>query len=187
MVKVNNKNTRTTYDGVVLVFLLLTLNKIHTCFYCFCCWIWTSKCSLGSCPFAFGVTFETGVNLGNLKNAGNFASLTWENIFWAKFQHIISEFSLECLCLKWFVFLQVFDFFKYNFLVNLRKIEASEISGTIPYSANTIINPIFQYSFWCLVISKTMPRHILNVIFGNSWFSLWGKIILKITHKCSFY
>ena len=28
--------------------LLLTLNKFHTLLWCFCCWIWTSKCLLGN-------------------------------------------------------------------------------------------------------------------------------------------
>ena len=29
------------------MFLLLTLNIFHTFFYCFYCWLWTSKCQLG--------------------------------------------------------------------------------------------------------------------------------------------
>ena len=33
---------------IVLLFLLLTLNIFHFFFECFYCWLWTSKCSLGS-------------------------------------------------------------------------------------------------------------------------------------------
>ena len=36
--KVNNKNSRTTS--------LLTLNRSHTLFWCFYCWIWTGICGL---------------------------------------------------------------------------------------------------------------------------------------------
>ena len=35
-------------DGVVQVFLSLTLNIFYTFFYCFYCCIWTSKCLLGN-------------------------------------------------------------------------------------------------------------------------------------------
>ena len=31
---------------VVLLSLLLTLNRLHTLFWCFHCWVWTSKCQL---------------------------------------------------------------------------------------------------------------------------------------------
>ena len=34
---------------IILVPLLLTLNRFHTLFWCFQCWIWTRKCRLGSC------------------------------------------------------------------------------------------------------------------------------------------
>ena len=57
MLKVNNRNTRKRCEicsdltiktpdnvsDVVLVFLLLNLNIFHTFFYCFYCWLWTSK------------------------------------------------------------------------------------------------------------------------------------------------
>ena len=35
--------------GVVLVFLLLTLNIFRTLFYCFCCQLWVGKYQLRSC------------------------------------------------------------------------------------------------------------------------------------------
>ena len=35
-------------NDVVLVLLLLTLNRFHTLFWCFHCWLWTNKCRLGS-------------------------------------------------------------------------------------------------------------------------------------------
>ena len=38
--KVNN------FANVVLVFLLFTMNIIHTFFCCFYCWLWNSKCYL---------------------------------------------------------------------------------------------------------------------------------------------
>ena len=34
---------------VLLVSLLLTLNKFHTLFWCFLCWLWTSNCRLSGC------------------------------------------------------------------------------------------------------------------------------------------
>ena len=47
--KVNNGNIRKRHDiDVFLVFLSLTLNIFHTFFWCFFCWLWTSKCSLES-------------------------------------------------------------------------------------------------------------------------------------------
>ena len=47
--KVNKRSTRTKCEvnDVVLVSILFTLNKFHTLFCCFCCWLWTSKCRLG--------------------------------------------------------------------------------------------------------------------------------------------
>ena len=33
-------------NDVVLVSLLLTLNRFQTLFWCFRCWLWTSKCTL---------------------------------------------------------------------------------------------------------------------------------------------
>ena len=33
-------------NNIVLVFSLLTLNKFHTFFYCFYCWLWASKYKL---------------------------------------------------------------------------------------------------------------------------------------------
>ena len=46
--KVNNKGTRTTSMTLPLTKLkLLTLNRFHTLFWCFHCWLWTSKCPLG--------------------------------------------------------------------------------------------------------------------------------------------
>ena len=52
--KLNNRNTRKkwkicsklTVTNVFLVLLSLTLNLFHTFFYCFYCWVWTSKCYL---------------------------------------------------------------------------------------------------------------------------------------------
>ena len=41
--KVNNKDTR----RLVLVSLLLSLNRIHTLFWCYHCWLWISNCRLG--------------------------------------------------------------------------------------------------------------------------------------------
>ena len=64
--KVNDKNSRKRSEicskltiktpercqndvsGVVLIFLLLTLNMFHTSFQCFFCWLRTSKCFLGT-------------------------------------------------------------------------------------------------------------------------------------------
>ena len=45
--KANNKQNRTKS-----LTLLLTLNRFHTFFWCFCCWFWTSKCRLGLAKFA---------------------------------------------------------------------------------------------------------------------------------------
>ena len=59
--KINNVNTRSMHGirskliktaewkdaiDVVSVSFLLTLNRFHTLFQCFHCWIWTSKCRL---------------------------------------------------------------------------------------------------------------------------------------------
>ena len=40
--KINNEVT-----DVALVSLLITLNRFYTLFWCFYCWLWTSKCRLG--------------------------------------------------------------------------------------------------------------------------------------------
>ena len=42
--KVNNEDTRKKS-------LLLTLNRLHTLFWCFFCWLWTNKCRLESFSF----------------------------------------------------------------------------------------------------------------------------------------
>ena len=47
-IKVNNWNTKTMCEiwlklTVVLVSLFLTLSRFHTLFWCFLCWLWTSK------------------------------------------------------------------------------------------------------------------------------------------------
>ena len=34
-------------NNVILMSLLLTLNKFHKLFWCFHCWLWSSKCQLG--------------------------------------------------------------------------------------------------------------------------------------------
>ena len=44
--KVNYKYTRMTSIDIVLMVFLLTLNILHTSFYCFYFWLWTSKCRL---------------------------------------------------------------------------------------------------------------------------------------------
>ena len=59
--KVNNRNTRTSCEicskvtkktpeqrHVVLLSSLLNLNKFHTLFQCFYCWLWAGTCLLGS-------------------------------------------------------------------------------------------------------------------------------------------
>ena len=48
MFQFNNKHTTNDANYVVLMSLLLTLNKFHTLFCCFHCWIWTSTCQLGT-------------------------------------------------------------------------------------------------------------------------------------------
>ena len=55
--EVNNRNSRTMWEiclnltininDVVLVSSMLTLNRFHTLFWCFHCWLWISKCQLG--------------------------------------------------------------------------------------------------------------------------------------------
>ena len=40
-------NTKTTYNKVILVFLLLTLNRFYAFFWCFDCYLWRSNCQLG--------------------------------------------------------------------------------------------------------------------------------------------
>ena len=55
--EVNNRNSRTMWEiclnltininDVVLVSSVLTLNRFHTLFWCFHCWLWISKCQLG--------------------------------------------------------------------------------------------------------------------------------------------
>ena len=47
LLKVINKSHQN--DDVVLVLLLITFNRSPTFFWCFHCWIWTSKCRLGKC------------------------------------------------------------------------------------------------------------------------------------------
>ena len=42
------KGYQNKVNHVILVYILLTLNRIHTLFWCFLCWFWTSKCRLGS-------------------------------------------------------------------------------------------------------------------------------------------
>ena len=53
--KVNNKYTRMTSTDIVLMVFLLTLNIFQTLFYCFCCWLRTSKCRL--CSGLWQLTF----------------------------------------------------------------------------------------------------------------------------------
>ena len=36
----------TGINGVILVSLFLTINRFHTCFWCFHYWLWTKKCRL---------------------------------------------------------------------------------------------------------------------------------------------
>ena len=50
--KINFKNTRMTntktkYNKVILVFLLLTLNRFYAFFWCFHCYLWRSNYQLG--------------------------------------------------------------------------------------------------------------------------------------------
>ena len=53
---------------VVLLSLLLSLNRLHTLFWCFHCWVWTSKCQLlqkvtsaknNCCPEAYPALLQT--------------------------------------------------------------------------------------------------------------------------------
>ena len=50
-------------NDVVLVYLLLTLNKFHTLFWCFHCWLWTSKCLLGKQAFFTRYTNRFSLNV----------------------------------------------------------------------------------------------------------------------------
>ena len=51
-----HKNDAFAFD---LVSLLLTRNKFQTFFQCFCCWLWTGKCLLGSVlKIFFGCLFD---------------------------------------------------------------------------------------------------------------------------------
>ena len=45
----------TIKSDIVLVSLLLTLNRFHALFWCFYCWLWTSKFRLGN---VWGLLFE---------------------------------------------------------------------------------------------------------------------------------
>ena len=56
LLRVNNKDTRKTSVTLLLLLsmsLLLTLNIFHILFWCFHCWLWTSKCRLSSSCFKF--------------------------------------------------------------------------------------------------------------------------------------
>ena len=55
--KLTNKGTRATS-----MTLLLTLNRFHPLFWCFHCWLWTSKCRLG---YFNQVWFITHTIIGN--------------------------------------------------------------------------------------------------------------------------
>ena len=48
MFRVHNKDVMNDVIDVVLVSLLLVLNIFYTFFSCFCRWLWTSKCFLGT-------------------------------------------------------------------------------------------------------------------------------------------
>ena len=54
------------YVKSVLVSLLLTLNRFHTLFWCFQCWIWKSKCRLVT-QFDFGISFKFQYSYGGLR------------------------------------------------------------------------------------------------------------------------
>ena len=66
LLKVNNGNTRTT-SATALLSLLLSLNRFYTLICCFHCWLWTSKCWLGSIVWFFGVIFYFAVFLFLMK------------------------------------------------------------------------------------------------------------------------
>ena len=81
--KINNRYTRKWREicskltiikpDDVLMFLLLTLNILHTFFQCFYCWLWASKCQLGPIWYKIYNEHTEGVHI------------TWKsykNIFW---------------------------------------------------------------------------------------------------------
>ena len=47
----NDSKLTIVTDVVLFFFFKLTFNIFHTFFYCFYCWVWTSKCELGMCDF----------------------------------------------------------------------------------------------------------------------------------------
>ena len=54
--KFNNENTRTVCQirsKLTIKTQMLFLNRFHTLFWCFHCWLRTSKCRLGNCMFLY--------------------------------------------------------------------------------------------------------------------------------------
>ena len=72
--KVNNKSTRT---------ISKMLNIFCNFFECFCCWLWTSKCWLGSVGIPFGYTVNLTPNLRPL-NTGHQIQM-WKITFFQSF------------------------------------------------------------------------------------------------------
>ena len=63
---IENTRTMCEVNDVVLVSLLSTLKWFHTLFWCFCCWLWTSKCWLLCCLRIFRIWKDINSFLANV-------------------------------------------------------------------------------------------------------------------------